>query len=223
MKTLLPILKTKLFLLGFVSTCTVILATTVPQIRNFIASEKLVGEKITTEQKKITPKIKKQNKIVSSSRVTSGLSLEMKMNNSFEATLTSDAPDYAPLSTATFTGNGFTPYEDVLLKVKNLFQACNTVSADSSYFPWTVRADDNGAFVTTWTVCNCPGDSLRLRAVGQMSHDTAYLYFSDGVNKDPSDLTVCNGSPASFTISTNGNGNSQTWQLSTDGVPTIMI
>ena len=113
MKTLLPILKTKLFLLGFVSTCTVILATTVPQIRNFIAPEKLIGEKITTEQKKITPKIKKQNKIVSSSRVTSGLSLEMKMNNSFEATLTSDAPDYAPLSTATFTGNGFTPYEDV--------------------------------------------------------------------------------------------------------------
>jgi hypothetical protein len=26
-----------------------------------------------------------------------------------------------------------------------------------------------------------PGDSLRLRAIGQTSHDTAYLYFSDGV------------------------------------------
>jgi len=98
MKTLLPILKTKLFLLGFVSTCTVILATTVPQIRNFIAPEKLIGEKITTEQKKISPKIKKQNKTVSASRVTSGISLDM--NNSFEATVTSDAPDYAPLSTA---------------------------------------------------------------------------------------------------------------------------
>ena len=46
MKTLLPILKTKLFLLGFVSTCTVILATTVPQIRNFIASEKTIGENL---------------------------------------------------------------------------------------------------------------------------------------------------------------------------------
>ena len=82
MKTLLPILKTKLFLLGFISACTVILATTVPQIRNFIASEKAIGEKIVTEQKKIAPKINKQNKAVSSSRVTSNVSLEM--NNSFE-------------------------------------------------------------------------------------------------------------------------------------------
>src|SRR6188768_3332657 len=167
MKTLLPILKTKLFLLGFVSTCTVILATTVPQIRNFIAPEKAIGEKITTEQKKISPKIKKQNKTVSSSRVTSGLSLEM--NNSFVATVTSDAPDYAPLSTATFTGAGFAPNEDVVLKVKNLTQPCNTVSADSSYFPWTVTTDADGGFVTPWTVCNCPGDSLRLRAVGLTS------------------------------------------------------
>jgi hypothetical protein len=69
--------------------------------------------------------------------------------------------------------------EDVILKVKNITQPCNTVSADSSYFPWTVTTDGNGHFETTWTVCNCPGDSLRLRAVGQTSHDTAYLYFSD--------------------------------------------
>jgi hypothetical protein len=84
MKTLLPILKTNLFLLGFVSACTVILATTVPQIKNFIASEKAIGEKITTEQKKTAPKINKKNKTISSSRVISGVSLEM--NNSFEAT-----------------------------------------------------------------------------------------------------------------------------------------
>src|SRR5688572_2155038 len=112
MKTLLPVLKTKLFILSFVSACTVILATTVPQIKNFIAPEKAIGDKITTEQKKITPKIKKQSKTVSASRVTSGLSLEM--NNSFEATVTSDAPDYAPLSTATFTGDGFGPNEEVV-------------------------------------------------------------------------------------------------------------
>src|SRR6187551_2306032 len=161
MKTLLPILKTKLFLLSFVSTCTVILATTVPQIRNFIAPEKAIGEKIITEQKKIAPKIKKQNKNVSSSRVTSGLSLEM--NNSFVATVVSDQPDYAPLSTATFTGDGFGAYEEVVLKVKNLSQPCNTVAADSSYFPWTVITDDNGHFETTWTVCDCPNDSLRLK------------------------------------------------------------
>ncbi|HET6722846.1 MAG TPA: hypothetical protein VFH07_08865, partial [Chitinophagaceae bacterium] len=100
MKTLLPILKTKLVLLSFISACTVILATTVPQIRNFIVAEKAIGEKITMEQKKIVPKIKKQKKTVSVSRLTSGLSLEM--DNSFEATVVSDQPDYAPLSTATF-------------------------------------------------------------------------------------------------------------------------
>src|SRR6188768_2224390 len=105
MKTLLPILKTKLFLLGFVSTCTVILATTVPQIRNFIAPQKAIGEKITTEQKKIVPKIKKQNKTVSSSRVTSGLSLEM--NNEFDATVQTDKPDYQPGDFVVITGSGW--------------------------------------------------------------------------------------------------------------------
>src|SRR6186713_2961707 len=179
MKTLLPILKTKLFLLSFVSACTVILATTVPQIRNFIAPERMIGEKITTEQKKMAPKIKKQNKTVSASRVTSGLSLEM--NNSFVATVTSDAPDYAPRSTATFTGAGFAPNEEVTLKVKNLSYPCNTVFADSSYMPWTVNADENGNFVTTWTVCDCPGDSLRLKATGQ-SGSIAYAYFTDNAS-----------------------------------------
>ena len=83
MKTLLPILKTKLFLLSFISACTVILATTIPQVRNFITPEKKIGEKITAEQKKITPKINKHSKTVSSSRVTSRVSLGM--NNSFDA------------------------------------------------------------------------------------------------------------------------------------------
>src|SRR6188474_2432253 len=86
-----------------------------------------------------------------------------------QATVTTDQPDYAPLSTATFTGSGFLPNENVVLKVKNLTQPCNTVSADSSYLPWTVTADSTGSFVTTWTVCNCPGDSLRLKATGQTS------------------------------------------------------
>ncbi|TMI91979.1 MAG: hypothetical protein E6H08_12610 [Bacteroidetes bacterium] len=199
MKTLLPLLKTKLFLLSFISACTVILATTIPQVRNFVSPEKLIGEKITTEQKKIAAKISKKNKTIIASRVTSSVSLEM--NNSFTATLTSDAPDYAPLSTATFTGAGFAPNEDVVLKVKNLFQACNTVSGDSSYIPWTVTADDNGAFLTTWTVCNCPGDSLRLRAVGQTSHDTAYLYFSDA------GVVVTTSASGGNTISADNAGN----------------
>ncbi|WP_162944450.1 beta strand repeat-containing protein [Flavisolibacter nicotianae] len=95
------------------------------------------------------------------------------------ATVITDKPDYAPRSNAVFTGAGFQPGETVALRVKNLFRACNTVTADSSYQPWTVVADANGGFVTNWLVCDCLGDSLRLRAVGQTSHDTAYAYFSD--------------------------------------------
>ena len=162
MKTLLPILKTKLFLLSFISACTVILATTVPQIRNFIAPEKTIGEKITTEQKKIAPKINKQNKTVSASRVTSSVSLEM--NNSFEATVTSDQPDYAPFRQQLLQVMGLAANEDVILKVKNLDQPCNTVAADSSYFPWTVTADDDGHLKLHGQYVIVPGDSLEIES-----------------------------------------------------------
>src|SRR5262245_44603964 len=104
MKTLLPILKTKLATLSFLFVSTIIIATTVPQVRNFIA-EKITERVRLSEEKKIAPKIKKQNKTVDASRVTSGLSFET--DNSFEATVVSDKPDYAPLSTAIFTGDGF--------------------------------------------------------------------------------------------------------------------
>src|SRR4051812_10410000 len=89
------------------------------------------------------------------------LALTTNANAQQTPTVTTDQPDYAPRSTAVFTGSGFSPNEDVVLKVKNLFRACNTVSADSSYLPWTVTADGNGAFTTTWIVCDCAGDSLR--------------------------------------------------------------
>jgi hypothetical protein len=95
------------------------------------------------------------------------------------ATVTSDKPDYAPLSDAIFTGSGFAPNEDVVLKVKNMTQPCNTTFGDSSYMPWTVKADALGNFVSNWTVCNCPGDSLKLRATGQTSGLIAIVLFSD--------------------------------------------
>ena len=98
------------------------------------------------------------------------------------ATVTSDKPDYAPLSNAVFTGSGFAPNEDVVLKVKNMTQPCNTTFADSSYMPWTVQADADGNFVTNWTVCNCAGDSLKLRATGQSSGLIAVVKFSDDKN-----------------------------------------
>jgi len=60
------------------------------------------------------------------------MSVGMMSGVAGQATVTSDAPDYGPLSLATFTGNGFAPNENVVLKVKNLFQALNTKQADSS-------------------------------------------------------------------------------------------
>ena len=115
MKTLLPVLKTRLVVLSFLFACTAILATTIPQIKNFIASPKANEEKIITEQKKISPKANRVNKTVNVSRATSNVSLEM--NNAFEATLTSDQDDYAPGSTATLTGTGFTAGETVTVKL----------------------------------------------------------------------------------------------------------
>jgi hypothetical protein len=95
------------------------------------------------------------------------------------ATIVTDQPDYAPLSQAVFTGSGFQANESVTLKVKNMTQPCNTVSADSSYLPWTVTTDGAGGFVTNWTVCNCAGDSLKLIAKGQTSGLVAIVKFSD--------------------------------------------
>src|SRR5687768_7492427 len=96
-----------------------------------------------------------------------------------QATVTSDKDDYAPRSTAVFTGAGFQAFETVILKVKNLDRPCNTVSSDSSYLAWSVTADGNGGFETNWTVCDCPGDSLRLKALGESSGLIAYAYFTD--------------------------------------------
>src|SRR3982750_3814278 len=97
-----------------------------------------------------------------------------KVNAQQPAKKTTNKPDYAPRSNAVFTGSGFAPNEDVVLKVKNLSYPCNTVLPDSSYTPWTVVADNNGDFVTTWTVCDCNGDSLKLKATGQTSGLIAY-------------------------------------------------
>src|SRR5688572_15367131 len=93
------------------------------------------------------------------------LSLLVTSFSLFSQSVTSDKEDYAPRSTAIFTGSGFAPNEVVVLKVKNLNQPCHTVSPDSSYLAWNVPADGIGGFTTNWTVCDCPGDSLRLKAV----------------------------------------------------------
>ncbi|RYE05636.1 MAG: hypothetical protein EOP51_34440, partial [Sphingobacteriales bacterium] len=86
----------------------------------------------------------------------------------------------------------------------------NTVTADSSYLPWTVKADAGGNFVTNWTVCDCIGDSLRLKAYGLTTGFTAYAYFSDAnVTFQVTGLPPGSGNPsitATYTVVTTSNG-----------------
>ena len=120
MKTLLPILKTKLVLLSFVFACTAILANNLIQRDNLFRFSETKEEPVAKPEK-VTIKTKR----VADKKIN----LQLRENTfsqsteTFTATVTSDAPDYAPLSTATFTGAGFAPNEEVVLKVKNLFQA----------------------------------------------------------------------------------------------------
>jgi hypothetical protein len=105
-------------------------------------------------------------------------------NANAQATLTSDAPDYAPGATATFYGTGFQPYENVTLVVHNI---TNPICYNGLCCPWTVQADANGNFTTTWTVCNCPNTLLHATATGETSQLFAELYFTDSGNFDTVD------------------------------------
>jgi hypothetical protein len=93
-----------------------------------------------------------------------------------QASLTSNLRDYAPNSSALLWGSGFTPYESVNLVVVNLTHPANITDLN---IPWTVSADANGKIVTTWTVCNCPGDSLQATAMGGTSALSAVAKFTD--------------------------------------------
>ena len=173
MKTLLPILKTKLFLLSFISACTVILATTVPQIRNFIAPEKKIGEKITTEQKKIPPKINRQNKIVNASSVTSGFSLEV--NNSYYATVVTDKGDYSPGEHVIITGTGWNPGETVTLHIVSDCGCTNETLEAVAGPDGTIY---NAEFlIQEWHI----GSLFSLTATGLISQQVAQTTFTDGL------------------------------------------
>ncbi|MGH7726918.1 MAG: immunoglobulin-like domain-containing protein [Candidatus Eiseniibacteriota bacterium] len=85
-------------------------------------------------------------------------------------TLVSDKLDYAPGTTAVFTGSGFAPSEFVQIEV--------TPSA-APVESWTVVADEMGNFVTSWEVCYCPAMTLRATAYGTTSGLQAECFFTD--------------------------------------------
>ena len=173
MKTLLPILKTKLFLLGFVSACTIVLATTVPQIKNMIAPSKVNNEKIVEKKKAITSKKRATNSLKAKTQTT-------VVNNSFEATVQTDKPDYSPGEHVQITGSGWVPAqngdpgETVLLHIVSDC-GCTNVTYEAV-------ADENGniyndEFLITEAHI---GASFTLTATGTISDQTAVTTFTDG-------------------------------------------
>ncbi|MHC1769369.1 MAG: MBG domain-containing protein [Verrucomicrobiia bacterium] len=91
--------------------------------------------------------------------------------------IVSDAADYAPLSTATFFGSGFSSGESVRLQVDIIGPPALTVTDLDS---WEVVADATGSLQTSWQVCDCDGATLLMTAVGQTSGLTAQMRFTDG-------------------------------------------
>ncbi|TRX33265.1 hypothetical protein FNW52_16030, partial [Flavobacterium sp. ZT3R18] len=149
-------------------------------------------------------------------------------NVSFGQTLTSDQDDYAPGTTATFTGSGFFPGETVSMVVRHADETPDTGEDHSS---WTVVADENGNFVTTWHVCedDCLGSTLRATADGQTSGLHAEAVFTDAAQVGTvivgaqSTTPVCPGSSVTYTVTltrsgTGGGGFSATLTIS--GLPT---
>ena len=94
------------------------------------------------------------------------------------ATLVSDKSDYPPGATAVLTGAGFGAGETMTLQV---LHADGSPSNGLAHDAWYVVADVEGAFVTTWRVCedDCVGALLRATAIGQTSGSEASCLFTD--------------------------------------------
>src|SRR5678809_748435 len=99
MKPLLLILRTKLVLLSFLFTSTVVIATTITlEIKH--NNKEVITKNVTVKKEK-----KKNTKKVSFVQRSTFIT--------WEPALTTDAADYAPGTTATLTGTGFLPNEMV--------------------------------------------------------------------------------------------------------------
>src|SRR5438874_7764219 len=91
------------------------------------------------------------------------------------ATLTTDRQDYPPYSYVYFHGSGFQPGETVDMLV------VETDPVQQSFDPWSVVADANGEFDTSWFVFSSDfeGASFLATATGETSQLTASATFTD--------------------------------------------
>src|SRR5205823_12300444 len=147
------------------------------------------------------------------------------------ATVTTDKADYAPGETAYITGSGFTAGETVQCQVLHIPDTGDN-NTSSAHLPWSVTADGNGSFSTTWDVPldqDELGATLQLTASGQSSGVTAQTTFTDATSnttlasgKNPS----CSGQNVTFTATVSkqggsGSGNPTGTVTFKDGATTI--
>src|SRR5436190_2852237 len=115
-----------------------------------------------------------------------------------EPTLTTDREDYPPYSYVYFHGSGFQPDENVDMIV------VETDPIQQSFEPWTVVADANGEFDTSWYVFSQDfnGATFLATATGETSQLTASATFTDTAGDGSGTMNV---SPATTTPSSTGN------------------
>ena len=115
MKTLLPILKTKLVLLSFVFACTAILANNYIQRASPFKFSEAKEEKVIAEPSKVPVKTKR----VADKKINLRLDNNMfrGAKSSFTATIQTDKRDYMPGDIVTITGSGWEQGETVNLYI----------------------------------------------------------------------------------------------------------
>ncbi|MCG2612497.1 SprB repeat-containing protein, partial [Flavobacterium sp. SM15] len=133
-----------------------------------------------------------------------------------QATLVSDQMDYPPGATATFTGSGFEPGEQVIMLVLHYDGTPNTGTDHDS---WMVTADEAGNFITTWVVCedDCLGSTLIATADGLSSNLHAEVIFTDTLDwcLSVSQTSFCSGANSTLSFTASVLGSSSPGQVGT--------
>ena len=127
------------------------------------------------------------------------------------ATVTTDQPDYPPGATVYIAGAGFQPGEIVQCQVLRIDIDENS---GPEHDPWTVTADANGNFTTSWVVtADEAGAMLQLTATGTASGLTARVVFTDAtsatisVDAQSGALTYGTAGSATYLVHVHGTGN----------------
>jgi hypothetical protein len=135
--------------------------------------------------------------------------------------------DYTPGETAIILGSGFGPTEDVSLQVVH---TSGGAEGGAGHEPWTVKADANGDFESSWYVdpFDSLGSTFLLTATGLTSGLKAAWTFTDANESanldqcanDPAPSPSSNGCSASANDWVNGNlGASKSLYIEGDSIP----